>query len=144
MAHTPPASVCRSTPSQCLRSHAGAVNAIETRAWLRNSTLNKWPTIKPRRVLRVYNVKRSIGLFIRRAVATLLHLEGMGIVRHEYEWTASNNASEHGRATLGRRTIIVWPPGDRWHRTAFLVVQHKSMQKTVAFGRPRSSSSVAG
>jgi|ERR1700761_7662306 hypothetical protein len=114
-------------PSQGLRSRADAANAIETRAWLRNSTLNKWPTILPRRLLHVYNIKRLIGLFIRRAVATLPHLEGISTVRHEYERTA---ARLHGRDTLGKRTIIAWPPCDGRHRTAFLAVQHKSPQKT--------------
>jgi hypothetical protein len=96
-----------------------------------------YPTEAP---LHVYNIKRPIGLLIRRAVATRLHLEGVGTVRHEYKRTA---ARLHRRATLGRSTIIAWTPGDGWHRTAFLAVQQKSTQKTVA-PRPRSSSSVAG
>jgi hypothetical protein len=87
---------------------------------LRNLTLNKWPTIQPRSLLQVYNTKRPIGLFIRRAVATLPRLEGIGTVRHEYERTA---ARLHGRATLGKRTIIAWPSGGGWHRTASLAVQ---------------------
>jgi hypothetical protein len=53
---------------------------------VRDSTLKEWPIIKQGPVLRVCNIKRSIGLLIHSTVASVfLHLEGIGIVRHEYE-----------------------------------------------------------